>query len=314
MNKNDRRKALVGIRVGLIIALSLCFTVDAQAKLRTLYYLPYANFQIQYKPNPYQSKQVIFLGTVRSTTCNEKNRASFRWMIPTQFTKHIESKYGDRLGVRAEWQERLGYWRWDSGEELIALRERIAKRYPNVEYIDTFFFDCGATQSFNLIQSGNFSDFGSQNSAWGKGQYSQHGIWWNSGKAQSSAQTVTLRSDDKLYMQQGIQTALLITNKSPRGPHVFGTTVQQIKGQPGQTYRITIWAASENTPNNNAVSIAVEPTWGQRPINIKGGTYSWTRYEGKFTADASGVIQLRILTEDVCKIWLTGFDLAPDEN
>jgi len=298
--------------LGIIVAFCFYLRAEPQARVRTIYYLPYASYWINYTGELYNSKQVIFLGTVRSTTCKESDRASFQWMIQGQFSRHIESNYGNRLGVRAELAERIGYWRWDTGEELLGMSERIAKRYPNVEYIDTFFFNCGATQTqtYNLVQGGNFSDFGNQNGAWGKGQYSQNGIWWNSGKAQSSAQTVTLKPDDTLYLQHGIQTALLITNQSKRGPHLYGTTVQRIQGKPGQTYNITIWAASENTPNNSAVSIAVEPTWAKRPIVIKGGTYNWTKYEGKFQADASGVIQLRILTEDVCKIWLTGFSLA----
>jgi len=62
------------------------------------------------------------------------------------------------------------------------------------------------------------------------------------------------------------------------------------------------------------VTIAVEPTWAKRPIHIKGGSYGWTPYEGTFQVDSSGVIQLRILTEDVCKIWLTGVTLTPDQN
>jgi len=314
MNKNGRSKIISGIRLGIIVAFSLCFMAKAQAEVRTVYYLSYADYRIMYTDNVYQSSQVIFLGTVRSVTCKVNDQASIQGMIQKQFTDHIESNYGSRLGVRAELQERIGYWRWDTGEELLGMYKRIAERYPNVEYIDTFFLNCGATQAYNLVQSGNFSGFGSQSGPWGKGQYSQNGIWWNSGQAKSSAQTVNLRSDDTLSLQYGIQTALLITNQSPRGPHAYGTTVQRIQAKSGQTYKITIWAASENTPNDSAVSIAVEPTWGKRPIVIKGGSYGWTKYEGKFQADASGVIELRILTEDVCKIWLTGFALAPDEN
>ena len=169
-------------------------------------------------------------------------------------------------------------------------------------------------QRGELVKGGNFSDFGSPDGPWGKGQYSQHGIWWNSGNAVSNAQTVTLKLNDTLYTQHGIQTALLITNQSSRAGNVYGTTVQQIQAVPGQTYRITIWAASENTPSNSAVTIAVEPTWAKRPISIKGGSYDWTLYEGYFQADASGVIQLRILTEDVCKIWLSGLTLIPAGN
>ncbi len=314
MNKNSRCKVISKIRLSIIVAFSFCFMAKAHAEVRTIYYLPYASYQINYTGNVYQSKQVIFLGTVRSTTCDENHSASFQGQIQVQFIQHIESNYEAKLGVRAQWTERIGYWRWDTGEELLGMYKRIAARYPNVEYIDTFYFNCGAKQTYSLVKSGNFSDFGSQTGSWGKGQYSQYGIWWNSRQARSSAQVVTLKQDDPMYTQHGIQTALLITNQSPRGPHVYGTTVQQIRANPGQTYKITIWAASENTPNDSAVSIAIEPTWAKRPIVIKGGSYGWTKYEGKFQTDASGVIELRILTEDVCKIWLTGLGIAPAEN
>ena len=164
----------------------------------------------------------------------------------------------------------------------------------------------GTLQSGNLVQDGTFSTFGSLSGPWGQGEWDEFGIWWNSGSAASTAEIVSLTADDYMYMQYGITTALLITNPSPRGGNVFGTTVQRIQATPNQTYEISLWAASRDTPSNNAVSISVESNWGERPINLQGGSYGWTRYAGTFRTDESGIIQLRILTEDICTVWLTG--------
>lgn len=166
-------------------------------------------------------------------------------------------------------------------------------------------------QSDNLVQDGTFSTFGSLSGPWGQGEWGEYGIWWNSGSAASTAEIVSLTADDYMYMQYGITTALLITNPSPRGGNVFGTTVQRIQATPYQTYAISLWAASRDTPNNNAVSIAVETEWAERPIVLQGGSYGWTRYEGTFRTDESGIIQLRILTEDICTVWLTGILISP---
>ncbi len=167
-----------------------------------------------------------------------------------------------------------------------------------------------AQQSENLVQDGMFSTFGSAGGAWGQGDWEEYGVWWNSGGAGTTAETVSLSADDYMYTQFGITTALRITNPSPRGSHVFGTTVQHIQASPHQTYRISLWAASRDTPNNSAVSIAVTSSWSERPISLQGGTYGWTRYEGTFQTDSSGIIQLRILTEDICTIWLTGLHIG----
>ena len=108
-----------------------------------------------------------------------------------------------------------------------------------------------------------------------------------------------------------MKTCLMINNVTPRGPDMFGTTAQVIQASPNQTYTIAVWAASNETPNDDAVSIAVDYNWSERAITIRGGTYDWTQYSGTFSTDASGVIYLRILTEDRCQIFLTGLYIGP---
>ncbi len=137
-------------------AFAFFFTGEARAGARTIYYLPYSSYWVNYTGHPYNSTQVIFLGNVRSTVCEENFAVGIEGQIRVQFTNHIERLYGSRLGVRHEWSERIGYWRWDNGNELIGMHERIAKHYPHVVYVGDFFFDCGGgIQSFNL-SSGYF--------------------------------------------------------------------------------------------------------------------------------------------------------------
>ena len=111
---------------------------------KTIYYLPYASFNIRYPGMAKRNyKQVIFLGTVESASCNEAHRYSFKNEIAFQFTEHIEAYETSKLGEWHAWSERIGYWRWaDKGNELYGLRARIAKRYPNKEFITGFVYRC----------------------------------------------------------------------------------------------------------------------------------------------------------------------------
>jgi len=150
MNKKGRCKIFF-IRLGIMAALAFFFKGEAQAGVRTIFYLPYANYWINYSGNTYNWAQVIFLGNVRSTSCDENQAAGIQGQIQVQFTDHIERLYGSQLGLRHEWNERIGYWRWDTGDELVGLHARIAQQYPNVVYVGDFFFNCGGGfQSFNL--------------------------------------------------------------------------------------------------------------------------------------------------------------------
>jgi hypothetical protein len=171
----------------------------------------------------------------------------------------------------------------------------------------------GSQQAENLVQDSTFAAFGNAGGAWGQGETWEEGnaVWWNSHSAGSTAEIYYLSTDDYMYTQFGITTALQITNPSRRADYVYGTTAQRIQASPNQTYTVSLWAASSDTPNDNAVSIAVESSWGERPIRLPGGSYGWTRYEGTFRTDSSGIIMLRILTEDVCTIWLTGLHIGP---
>ncbi len=166
----------------------------------------------------------------------------------------------------------------------------------------------------NLVQQGNFSNFGQKGGAWGTGAFSHYGVWWNSNNARTQAETVDLQTNDKLYRDHGIRTALRIKNKSSRAPHVYGTTVQRIKAVPGGTYRLTLWAAAEDVRSNGAVSIAVDKSWQTRAINIKKGTYGWEKFSGTFKADQSGYIELRIISDDIGTVWLTGLTLTPESH
>jgi hypothetical protein len=169
----------------------------------------------------------------------------------------------------------------------------------------------GNPQPRNLVQDSRFAAFGSPGGRWGQGDLSQYGIWWNSGGAQSTAEVVSLLSGDDMYEQFGITTALQIDNPTPHGGHVLGTTVQRIQAEPNQMYRISLWAVSQDTYSNGAVNIAVTSSWTERPISLPGGTYGWTKYEGTFWTDSSGIIQLRILSEDICTVWLTDLAVGP---
>ena len=100
----------------------------------------------------------------------------------------------------------------------------------------------------NLVQDSCFKYFGRHEGPWGKGQYGDKGIWWNSNNAKSTFGRYGLNFDDTLYKNKGITNALCITNHSPQAPHVFGTTVQQINAFPGK-YTITLWAAAQNLSN-----------------------------------------------------------------
>jgi hypothetical protein len=170
----------------------------------------------------------------------------------------------------------------------------------------------GSQQSENLVQDPAFSTFGSAGGAWGQVETWEENLpdWWNDNDAGSTAEIYYLSTDDYMYTQFGITTALQITNPSQREAYHYGTTAQRIQASPNQTYTVSLWAASSDTPNNGAVSIAVESSWGERPISLPGGSYGWTRYEGTFRTDSSGIIVLRILAEDVCTIWLTAINVS----
>lgn len=150
----------------------------------------------------------------------------------------------------------------------------------------------------NLVQLGNFERF---SRPWGTGQYSSYGLWWCSRGANAKARAVRL--SQPVY---GIRTALRINNQSTRAPHVYGNTSQRISAKPNTDYRISLWAAAQNLRSNGAVNIAYEVSWTKRPICLKGGTYKWSYYAATLNTGVANYIDLRIISEDVGSVLITG--------
>ncbi|EKD38456.1 MAG: hypothetical protein ACD_75C00729G0001, partial [uncultured bacterium] len=111
---------------------------------------------------------------------------------------------------------------------------------------------------YNLLRNG---DFEAGLGFWGKGQYGDKGVWWNSGNCRSN-----------VFAQKGSgrdgNAALYISNPTPRGPNVFGTTVQQLAIQPGKEYYITLFAKGKGLASGGAINISVDPAWKIRPIHL----------------------------------------------
>jgi hypothetical protein len=156
--------------------------------------------------------------------------------------------------------------------------------------------------AINLLRNG---DFEAGFEFWGKGQYGNNGVWWNSGNCRSNA-----------FAQKGSgrsgKAALYIGNPSPRGPHVFGTTVQQITILPGKQYRITLYAKGKGLASGGAVNIAVDPAWTIRPIHLPAGSFDWQRFEGTFKLPSS-TAEFRIISEDIGEAWIDDIRISETE-
>jgi hypothetical protein len=166
----------------------------------------------------------------------------------------------------------------------------------------------GGATGPNLARNPNFTNFNQSGNGWGTGAMSNFGIWWNSGGAKSTANTVNLQFNDPMQ-QQGISTALYISNPSSLKAQVYGTTAQRINVQPNTTYIITVWAAARNLNSNGGACIITDASWNQRPIAITKGNYGWTQFSGTFTTGNVSFIDLRILSQDIGEVWLTGLTL-----
>jgi hypothetical protein len=184
-----------------------------------------------------------------------------------------------------------------------------AKKRIRIEEGEDTSISVRLSRLINFVLDGNFADFGKPGGPWGTGAYSNYGIWWNSKNAKSNANKILLKPDNFLYKKYGIQTALYLSNKSPAAPHVFGTTAQKIKVTPNQKYTLTLWAASKDLSRTGAVNILVDPTWAKRLIYVKGGNTEWTKYSATFNTGDANYIDLRIISEDVGKVWLTGLSI-----
>lgn len=142
---------------------------------------------------------------------------------------------------------------------------------------------------------------------WGRGQYSeQREWWWNSLECLSVAEVST---EDR----HSGKSSLHIINLSDRAPNVFGSTQQPVAIQPGQRYRVSLWAKSVQLESRGGVSLVVDEAWQVRPIQLPPGTYDWTRFEGDFSLD-QGTSQLRILCEDLGEVWIDDIEIEPVQN
>jgi hypothetical protein len=139
---------------------------------------------------------------------------------------------------------------------------------------------------------------------WGHGQYSKdRPWWWNSRDCLSVAEI----SGDEHH---GGKQALHIVNLSPRAPHVYGTTQQPIRIQPGKRYRVALWAKAPQVASRGAVSIVVDSSWRVHPISLPAGSYGWKRFSGQFTLNED-TAQLRILCEDMAEVWIDDVEVTP---
>jgi hypothetical protein len=147
--------------------------------------------------------------------------------------------------------------------------------------------------AYNLLRNG---DFEAGLGFWGKGQYGDKGVWWTSGNCRSNA-----------FARKGSgrdgNAALYIDNPTPRGPNVFGTTVQQIVIQPGKEYRISLYAKGKGLASGGAINISVDPAWTIRPIHLPAGSFDWRKFEGTFKLPSS-TAEFRIISEDVGEAWI----------
>ncbi|NCB15241.1 MAG: DUF642 domain-containing protein [Synergistales bacterium] len=158
----------------------------------------------------------------------------------------------------------------------------------------------------NYARDPHFAQFTSGN-AWGTGQYSNFGIWWNSRNADSRATVVNLGGNRP--PNSSASTALYLVNNSGRTPHVFGSTSQRITVRKGARYTVSFWASARNLASRGAVNIAVDPQWNIRPISMDAGSYGWTFFSGTFTAP-DNYVDLRIIFEDRGEVWITEMTLT----
>ncbi|MEX0614261.1 MAG: carbohydrate binding domain-containing protein [Pirellulales bacterium] len=139
---------------------------------------------------------------------------------------------------------------------------------------------------------------------WGTGQYAKgRSTWWNSGGCDSRAVV------DTRHARSG-QASLHVINRTPRSPHVFGTTQMPVPIRSGIRYRISVWARARGLASAGAVNIAVDAKWLTRPISLPAGSYDWTYFEGEFVLPVDSA-DLRIISEDRGEAWLDDLQIAP---
>lgn len=134
-----------------IMKIALCigcffFLTKGLAQKKAINYYPYALYYVNYdakKPNHLNSVQVMFIGSLKTTSCSESGRYGWQSAIGHQFREHIEAYYKSKLGVYSRpTKDAGGYWRFGAIQDLPGVRARMAKRYPRVVFINDFTFYC----------------------------------------------------------------------------------------------------------------------------------------------------------------------------
>lgn len=142
---------------------------------------------------------------------------------------------------------------------------------------------------------------------WGTGHYESgnfnFGIWWNSSTCRSFAKM------DSAVVHAG-RASLRITNLTPGGPNLFGTTAQRIRAvKPNTLYEVTLWARADGLAHDGAVQILVDPGWHMRPLSLPKGTWEWRRFQAQFDSGDLSFMDLRILSQAPGTVWLDDLTL-----
>lgn len=141
---------------------------------------------------------------------------------------------------------------------------------------------------------------------WGTGHYeSGHfnfGIWWNSSTCRSFAKM------DSSQSHSG-QSSLRLSNFTPVGPHLFGTTSQRIRAvSPNTNYEISLWAKADSL-SPGAVQIIVDAGWLLRPLTLPPGTYDWKPFKAQFNSGDLAQIDFRVVMQNQGTVWLDDLSL-----
>lgn len=259
------------------------------------------------------SKQSVFFTLIGS---NEYRR---QYNFPNEYNIYVTSKWlrtetgGLKRMCNCYYFAEFAYdhvlsgpYSYDVARSLVLMHNAMDREA--CPYYDCGYSDLGQSDEnvvdqprSNLVLDPFFINFGDSNGPWGRNVlYGEHGIWWNSRNADASA---------KMHMLSDGSTALYITNRSVSAPHVFGTTAQRIRTEPGRTYRISFLGAARNLASDNALTITVDPKWQVRPVHMRAGSYGFTEFSGTFTAQAN-YIDLRIIMGHQGEVMLTNMTLT----
>ncbi|MEW6282126.1 MAG: CHAT domain-containing protein, partial [Candidatus Eremiobacterota bacterium] len=141
---------------------------------------------------------------------------------------------------------------------------------------------------------------------WGTGHYESgnfsFGIWWNSLTCRSFAKM------DGAVVRSG-SASLRITNFTPAGPHLFGTSSQRIRAvTPNTLYEVSLWARADSLAPG-AVQLILDAGWHVRPLTLPAGTYEWQPLKARFNSGDLPFIDLRILSQNTGTVWIDELSL-----